>query len=40
MKGWIDGFQESIDFIDNNLSEVLDIGKLPAVNFVPSVHRS
>ena len=28
MKGWIDGFQESIDFIEENLSEVLDIEEI------------
>lgn len=28
MKGWIDGFQESIDFIEENLSEVLDIDEI------------
>ena len=25
MKGWIEGFQESIDFIEQNLTEELDI---------------
>ena len=28
MKGWIDGFQESIDFIEENLSEELNIDKI------------
>ena len=28
MEGWIDGFQESIDFIEENLSEVLDIEEI------------
>ena len=28
MQGWIVGFQESLDFIEQNLSEVLDIGEI------------
>ena len=28
MQGWIEGFQESIDYIEENLSEALDIEKV------------
>ena len=28
MQGWIEGFQRSIDFIEQNLCEALDIGKI------------
>ena len=28
MQGWIEGFQESIDYIEENLSEALDIEKI------------
>ena len=30
MQGWIEGFQESIDFIEKNLTEELDIGDIAA----------
>ena len=30
MQGWIGGFQESIDFIERNLTEELDIGEIAA----------
>ena len=30
MKGWIEGFQESIDFIEQNLTEELDIADIAA----------
>ena len=30
MQGWIDGFQKSIEFIEQNLSETLDIGDIAA----------
>lgn len=28
MQGWIEGFQRSVDFIERNLCEVLDIGRI------------
>ncbi|MBQ9384375.1 MAG: AraC family transcriptional regulator [Ruminiclostridium sp.] len=30
MQGWIDGFQKSIEYIEQNLSETLDIGDIAA----------
>ena len=30
MKGWIEGFQESIDFIEENLTDDLDIEEIAA----------
>ena len=30
MQGWIEGFQESIDFIEKNLTEELDIEDIAA----------
>ena len=38
MKGWIDGFQESIDFIENNLTEVLDIEEIAGKTDVSSFY--
>ena len=31
MKGWIEGFQASIDYIEDNLTEELDIGKIAKI---------
>lgn len=31
MKGWIEGFQESIDFMEKNLTEELDIEEIAAI---------
>ena len=28
MRGWIEGFQESVDFIERNLTEELDIEEI------------
>ena len=30
MQGWIEGFQESLDFIERNLTDELDIEVTPA----------